>query len=153
MAGDVYTASPWVGRGGWSWYTGAAAWLHRAAIESMFGMALEARALSFAPALPPHWPRAELTLRRDGRTLHFLLLQATPEQALAMAAPWRQAQVPRLLLPGEQLDWTTERFDASFVVPLWPARAAAAAVSPAPMALARPTPAAALPTVPSEASV
>ena len=39
MAGDVYSAPPYVGRGGWSWYTGSAAWMHRAAIESMFGVA------------------------------------------------------------------------------------------------------------------
>ena len=26
LAGDVYGAPPWVGRGGWTWYTGAAAW-------------------------------------------------------------------------------------------------------------------------------
>ena len=38
MAGDVYSAPPYVGRGGWSWYTGSAAWMHRAAIESMFGL-------------------------------------------------------------------------------------------------------------------
>jgi len=40
MAGDVYTQPPYVGRGGWSWYTGAAAWMHRAAVESMFGLRL-----------------------------------------------------------------------------------------------------------------
>ncbi|MDP1789077.1 MAG: carbohydrate-binding protein, partial [Methylibium sp.] len=33
MAADVYSQAPYVGRGGWSWYTGAAAWMHRAAIE------------------------------------------------------------------------------------------------------------------------
>jgi cyclic beta-1,2-glucan synthetase len=38
MAGDIYSQPPYVGRGGWSWYTGAAAWLHRAVIESMFGL-------------------------------------------------------------------------------------------------------------------
>ena len=37
MAADVYTHAPYVGRGGWSWYTGSAAWLHRAAIESILG--------------------------------------------------------------------------------------------------------------------
>ncbi|MBC7548346.1 MAG: hypothetical protein H7224_06855, partial [Polaromonas sp.] len=30
MAGDVYGSPPYVGRGGWSWYTGSAAWLYRA---------------------------------------------------------------------------------------------------------------------------
>ena len=66
VAGDVYSQPPWVGRAGWSWYTGAAAWLHRAAVESIFGLQHEAQRLRFTPCLPAHWPRAELTLARDG---------------------------------------------------------------------------------------
>jgi hypothetical protein len=104
MAGDVYTAPPYVGRGGWSWYTGSAAWMHRAAVESLFGLQLGPDTLYFAPGLPPHWPRAELTLRRDGRHLRFLMLRCEPAQALAQAAPWRCAQSPTLLLPGATLD-------------------------------------------------
>jgi cyclic beta-1,2-glucan synthetase len=56
---------PYVGRGGWSWYTGAAAWMHRAAIESIFGLRLGPR-LSFGPACRRTGREAELTLRRDG---------------------------------------------------------------------------------------
>ena len=53
MAGDVYTQPPYVGRGGWSWYTGAAAWMHRAAIESIFGLRLGAHdAVASRPACP-----------------------------------------------------------------------------------------------------
>ena len=58
MAGDIYTAAPWVGRGGWSWYTGAAAWLHRAALESILGLQLDALMLRVTPGLPSHWPQA-----------------------------------------------------------------------------------------------
>ena len=49
MAGDVYTQPPYVGRGGWSWYTGAAAWLHRAAIGSILGLRMQADSLSVRP--------------------------------------------------------------------------------------------------------
>jgi cyclic beta-1,2-glucan synthetase len=75
VAGDVYAHAPHVGRGGWSWYTGAAAWLHRAAVESIFGLKLTAHTLSLRPSLPAHWPRAEITLRRDGRSLRIVLIQ------------------------------------------------------------------------------
>jgi cyclic beta-1,2-glucan synthetase len=57
MAGDVYTQPPWVGRGGWSWYTGAAAWMHRAAIESIFGLRLEGPRLCLRPACRRTGPR------------------------------------------------------------------------------------------------
>ena len=43
MAGDVYTAPPFVGRGGWSWYTGAAAWMYRAAVEAILGLRAPSR--------------------------------------------------------------------------------------------------------------
>ncbi len=118
MAGDVYAAPPFVGRGGWSWYTGSAAWMHRAAIESIFGLELDSGSLSFAPGLPPHWPRAELTLRRADRTLRFLLLRSPPALALEAAAPWCAAQGPTLLLPGAALAWPALAGDACFVVPL-----------------------------------
>ena len=118
MAGDVYTAPPYVGRGGWSWYTGSAGWMHRAAVESLFGLQLGPDTLSLAPGLPPHWPRAELTLRRDGRTLRFLLLRCDPAQALAQAVPWRATESPTLLLPGAKLQWRALASDGCYVVPL-----------------------------------
>jgi cyclic beta-1,2-glucan synthetase len=123
MAGDVYSAPPWTGRGGWSWYTGSAAWMHRAAIESIFGLQIDASCLRFEPGLPPHWPRAELTLRRNGRILRFLLLRCTPELALATAAPWYARATPSVLLPGATLAWPALGAEACFVMPLLPAEA------------------------------
>ena len=110
MAGDVYSQPPYVGRGGWSWYTGAAAWLHRAAIESMFGLHIGAHALWFTPCMPSHWPEATLTLRRDGRTMQFRLVRAT--EAAVVLAPGE-----RLLRPGERLDRAGWPVESRFVVP------------------------------------
>ena len=56
MAGDIYSAAPYVGRGGWSWYTGSAAWLHRAAVETLLGLAVRGERLSLTPRVPAHWP-------------------------------------------------------------------------------------------------
>ena len=123
VAGDVYSAPPYVGRGGWSWYTGAAAWLHRAAIESILGLDIDAHSLRIHPGLPSHWPRAELALRRDGRLMRFLLLRADAAAALVSAGDWgaadRSAGNPtRLLLPGEALAWLELVGEVCFVVPL-----------------------------------
>ena len=38
VAGDVYARAPHAGRAGWSWYTGSAAWMYRAGLESMLGL-------------------------------------------------------------------------------------------------------------------
>jgi cyclic beta-1,2-glucan synthetase len=116
MAGDVYTHAPHVGRGGWSWYTGAAAWLHRAAIESIFGLEQTAQTMCFTPCLPTHWPRASLTLRRNERTLHFILIRALPQHALQAA----EAPDATLLRPGQHLRWPDLTQDTRFVIPLMP---------------------------------
>jgi cyclic beta-1,2-glucan synthetase len=110
----VYTQPPYVGRGGWSWYTGAAAWMHRAAVESMFGLQLNSRELCFTPCLPPHWPQAELTLRREGRSLRFILKRTTAHEALVATAPMGA----RLLRPREALPWTELPDRSCFVIPL-----------------------------------
>jgi cyclic beta-1,2-glucan synthetase len=113
VAGDVYSAPPHVGRGGWSWYTGAASWLHRAAVESVFGLTMDATTLSMRPALPAHWPRAEMTLLRGERLLQFVVLQGAGEAAEPLDA------VP--LHPGESVAWTTLPLHTLFVMRL-PAR-------------------------------
>lgn len=38
VAGDVYSVGKNAGRAGWTWYTGAAAWLYRAAVEWLLGI-------------------------------------------------------------------------------------------------------------------
>jgi cyclic beta-1,2-glucan synthetase len=72
-AGDIYSAAPYVGRGGWSWYTGSAAWLYRAAVETLLGLAVRPGSLSLSPRLPAHWPAFELRLKLQGReiTIHW----------------------------------------------------------------------------------
>jgi len=51
------------GRGGWTWYTGAAGWMYRLISESLLGLNLEqGRFLRFAPCLPANW---------TGHTVHY----------------------------------------------------------------------------------
>lgn len=56
MAADVYSVYPHAGRGGWTWYTGAAGWMYRAGIESILGLQLRGESLHFAPCIPTTWP-------------------------------------------------------------------------------------------------
>ena len=63
MAGDVYSERPHVGRGGWSWYTGAAGWMYRAGIEWILGFRLRGTVLHVEPCIPRAWPRYEIVFR------------------------------------------------------------------------------------------
>ncbi|MDE2297371.1 MAG: hypothetical protein KGK18_04335, partial [Burkholderiales bacterium] len=100
--------------GGWSWYTGSAAWLHRAAIENMFGLQLRAGEIAFAPCLPSHWDHAELTLRRDDRTLRVILCRPGAIAALEAA---RRASAAELSA-GQWLRWDTLPAQSSCLVRL-----------------------------------
>ena len=61
VAGDVYARAPHTGRGGWSWYTGSAAWLYRAGVGSMLGLRRRGRTFSIEPCIPSSWPEYTIT--------------------------------------------------------------------------------------------
>jgi cellobiose phosphorylase len=52
MAADVYSASQHIGRGGWTWYTGAAGWMYRLAVETLLGFERQGDQLRIKPRLP-----------------------------------------------------------------------------------------------------
>ena len=54
------------GRGGWTWYTGSAAWLFRVATEWMLGVRPEWDGLRVQPCLPPHWSGFRMRRRFRG---------------------------------------------------------------------------------------
>ncbi len=63
VAADIGGHPPHVGRGGWSWYTGSAAWLYRFAVEGLLGVRRRANALTIAPRLPNSWPGYRFSYR------------------------------------------------------------------------------------------
>ena len=89
IAGDVYSAPPYVGRGGWSWYTGSAAWLYRAAVETLLGLAMRPGRMSLSPRLPAHWPEVELRLSLQGHdiTVHWQRKQSEGPRSRADQYP------------------------------------------------------------------
>jgi len=69
VAADVYGEGERAGRGGWSWYTGSAGWLYRAAVEGILGIRKEGGRLFVEPVLPEAWNGYSATLVVDGRKL------------------------------------------------------------------------------------
>lgn len=60
--------SQYFGRGGWTWYTGSAQWLHRAATHWILGVRPQADGLRVEPSIPAHWPGYRVTRRFRGAT-------------------------------------------------------------------------------------
>jgi cyclic beta-1,2-glucan synthetase len=68
IAADIYGAPPFVGRGGWSWYTGAAGWLYQVAVFTILGVQVRGNRLKVTPRLPSKWPSVTVTLRAGSAT-------------------------------------------------------------------------------------
>lgn len=65
---DVYAVPPHTGRGGWTWYTGSAGWMYRAALEFILGFKLSGDQLRIDPCVPRFWHDFEITYRRGPTT-------------------------------------------------------------------------------------
>jgi cyclic beta-1,2-glucan glucanotransferase len=63
VAADVYSVSPHAGRGGWTWYTGAAGWMYRAGVEGILGIRREGAFLVVDPCIPATWPGFDATVK------------------------------------------------------------------------------------------
>jgi cyclic beta-1,2-glucan synthetase len=77
LAADVYSCPPWVGRGGWTWYTGSAAWMWRLGAEEILGLRKENGDLRIDPCIPPHWEGFEAWVRSGEQCIHVIV--ANPE--------------------------------------------------------------------------
>lgn len=86
MEPDRYKAEPYVtpgnidgpdsehyGRGGWTWYTGSAAWLQKSLMEWILGIRAGLTGLIVDPHVPPEWPsyRVKRLFRGTLYDIHF----------------------------------------------------------------------------------
>ena len=75
VAADVYGEGALARRGGWTWYTGSAGWLYRAAVEGILGVTRKGDRIHVRPALPSAWDRADVDLTLDGKTRRIALIR------------------------------------------------------------------------------
>jgi cyclic beta-1,2-glucan synthetase len=66
LAGDVYAHHAHPGRGGWTWYTGAAGWLYRTGLESLLGLRRQGATFAIDPCIPASWPEYTIVWRFRG---------------------------------------------------------------------------------------
>jgi len=73
LAADIYSCPPWVGRGGWTWYTGSAAWMWRLGVEAILGLQRCDGDLRIAPCIPPSWPGFEAWVHLGRQRVHIVV--------------------------------------------------------------------------------
>ncbi|MGB6000788.1 MAG: glycosyltransferase 36 associated protein, partial [Thermoanaerobaculia bacterium] len=98
IAADVYSEPPHEGRGGWTWYTGAAAWLYRAGLEWILGFQKRGAALCIDPCIPKEWKAFEIAYRH-GDTLYRI----TVENPRGVCRGVSRVSLDGTLLSGEAL--------------------------------------------------
>ncbi|MFN8549707.1 MAG: hypothetical protein U0527_17485 [Candidatus Eisenbacteria bacterium] len=82
IAADVYGASPHVGRGGWTWYTGSAGWMYRIAIETILGLTMgEGTWLRLKPCVPLAWKRFHISYRLPGEDTCYRIEVRNPDSS------------------------------------------------------------------------
>jgi len=74
VPGDVYSVGNLAGRGGWTWYTGAAGWIYRVWLEEVLGFQRRADKLIINPVIPKEWPGFRLRYRY-GDTLYHIAVE------------------------------------------------------------------------------
>jgi cyclic beta-1,2-glucan synthetase len=92
---DVYSVPPYVGRGGWTWYTGSSGWVWRAGIEAVLGFQRRDGRLEIDPCIRPDWPGFALTHRHRGADGAVTTYDITVDE---VAEAFEPGQVPGLRL-------------------------------------------------------
>lgn len=78
VAADIYSTKPHIGRGGWTWYTGAAGCMYRAGLEGILGLTRRGDTLVISPCIARHWPCYEITLNSEGH--HYRISVTNPQK-------------------------------------------------------------------------
>ncbi|MCL6589638.1 MAG: glycosyl transferase family 36 [Firmicutes bacterium] len=68
MAADVYSVMPYTGRGGWTWYTGAAGWMYQACLGWILGIQKHGSTLRILPCIPEDWPEYSVIYKYGAAT-------------------------------------------------------------------------------------
>lgn len=94
MAADVYSSPPYVGRGGWSWYTGSSGWMYQAGLEWILGIQRKGEFLCIKPCIPEDWPEYQVDYKFGESTYKIIVRNPLS----------RQTGLQSLLLDGAALD-------------------------------------------------
>ncbi len=63
MCADIYSRPPYTRRGGWSWYTGSAAWMYQLGLTNLLGFKKVGNILHIDPVIPPSWDGFEISYK------------------------------------------------------------------------------------------
>jgi cyclic beta-1,2-glucan glucanotransferase len=108
MAADVYAVQPLVGRGGWTWYTGAAGWTYRLILESLLGLRRQGDTLHFFPCLPADWRSYQVDYRYRETLYRINVIQTDAEDKAGVTVDGVEQQGGRIALVDDHREHIVE---------------------------------------------
>lgn len=109
MSADIYAAAPHTGRGGWTWYTGAAGWMYRLTVETLLGLHLEVDHLRMAPCIPAHWNSYKIHYRYRETFYHITVTRVEAAHTPPMSVSVLSVTVDGNLSPDTNIPLTDDR--------------------------------------------
>jgi cellobiose phosphorylase len=108
VCADVCASPPHTGRGGWSWYTGAAGWMYRLAVETLIGLSLEVDKLRLAPLVPRDWEWYKIHYRYRETFYHITVARTETGPGSSEGEPEAGGaeRVRRVSMDGADVDQT-----------------------------------------------
>ncbi len=79
---DIYANPDQMGRGGWTWYTGSAAWLYVVTLEKLLGFEKRGDKVRLTPNVPEEWAEYTITCRFGRATYHLTASREIAEPIL-----------------------------------------------------------------------
>lgn len=80
VAADIYSNNDLIGRGGWTWYTGSAAWLYRVGLLEIIGFNKIDNKLYLNPHIPKEWKEFEIDYQLDDSRYHILVKKGSAKK-------------------------------------------------------------------------
>jgi cyclic beta-1,2-glucan synthetase len=71
ISADIYSKPPHLHRGGWTWYTGSAAWMYRLGLTGLLGFKKTGNTLRIDPVIPPTWDGFEINYQFWATSYHI----------------------------------------------------------------------------------
>jgi cyclic beta-1,2-glucan synthetase len=88
IAADVYSNEQHNGRGGWTWYTGAAGWYYRAVTELLLGLETRGGRLYIEPRLPQNMEGYDARYETREKTLRIEVKNGSPPEITVNGKPY-----------------------------------------------------------------
>ena len=111
VASDIYAVDPHVGRGGWTWLSGSAAWLYRLIVESLLGLSIKQGKLRFSPCLPADWKEFKMSYRHRETLYRIVIRQTAGEDGqTGMTLDGSTVQDREITLVNDQREHAVEVF-------------------------------------------